>query len=140
MRHRLITVLSVYVTSMCCPFSDNKKGSIPSEKTSKDRGNCWPSASHPPWLRLHLQVWSKTNAKARRMEQRVKRMMFLLFCTSASTACIVTVELRLVLCPCRLSQAEYHEQEEIFKLRLGHLKKVTIDMLSVSQSMIRLHV
>uniref|UniRef100_A0A8C9ZHW1 non-specific serine/threonine protein kinase n=1 Tax=Sander lucioperca TaxID=283035 RepID=A0A8C9ZHW1_SANLU len=28
-----------------------------------------------------------------------------------------------VLCPCRLSQAEYHEQEEIFKLRLGHLKK-----------------
>uniref|UniRef100_A0AAQ6AP82 non-specific serine/threonine protein kinase n=1 Tax=Amphiprion ocellaris TaxID=80972 RepID=A0AAQ6AP82_AMPOC len=24
---------------------------------------------------------------------------------------------------CRLSQAEYHEQEEIFKLRLGHLKK-----------------
>uniref|UniRef100_A0A4W6FJ27 non-specific serine/threonine protein kinase n=1 Tax=Lates calcarifer TaxID=8187 RepID=A0A4W6FJ27_LATCA len=29
----------------------------------------------------------------------------------------------LVLCSCRLSQAEYHEQEEIFKLRLGHLKK-----------------
>ncbi len=28
------------------------------------------------------------------------------------------------LCRCRLSQAEYHEQEEIFKLRLGHLKKV----------------
>uniref|UniRef100_A0A8C2XRD1 non-specific serine/threonine protein kinase n=1 Tax=Cyclopterus lumpus TaxID=8103 RepID=A0A8C2XRD1_CYCLU len=28
-----------------------------------------------------------------------------------------------VLCPSRLSQAEYHEQEEIFKLRLGHLKK-----------------
>ncbi|KAM4598002.1 serine/threonine-protein kinase tousled-like 2 isoform 1-T1 [Polymixia lowei] len=31
--------------------------------------------------------------------------------------------LRPVLCPRRLSQAEYHEQEEIFKLRLGHLKK-----------------
>uniref|UniRef100_A0A7N6BN46 non-specific serine/threonine protein kinase n=1 Tax=Anabas testudineus TaxID=64144 RepID=A0A7N6BN46_ANATE len=30
---------------------------------------------------------------------------------------------RLVLCSRRLSQAEYHEQEEIFKLRLGHLKK-----------------
>uniref|UniRef100_A0A7N6APZ1 non-specific serine/threonine protein kinase n=1 Tax=Anabas testudineus TaxID=64144 RepID=A0A7N6APZ1_ANATE len=29
----------------------------------------------------------------------------------------------LVLCSRRLSQAEYHEQEEIFKLRLGHLKK-----------------
>uniref|UniRef100_A0A667YWJ3 non-specific serine/threonine protein kinase n=2 Tax=Myripristis murdjan TaxID=586833 RepID=A0A667YWJ3_9TELE len=29
----------------------------------------------------------------------------------------------LFLCLCRLSQAEYHEQEEIFKLRLGHLKK-----------------
>ncbi|XP_030233552.1 serine/threonine-protein kinase tousled-like 2 isoform X1 [Gadus morhua] len=28
-----------------------------------------------------------------------------------------------VLYPHRLSQAEYHEQEEIFKLRLGHLKK-----------------
>lgn len=26
--------------------------------------------------------------------------------------------------PCRLTLAEYHEQEEIFKLRLGHLKKV----------------
>lgn len=25
---------------------------------------------------------------------------------------------------CRLTLAEYHEQEEIFKLRLGHLKKV----------------
>uniref|UniRef100_A0A4W6FH60 non-specific serine/threonine protein kinase n=1 Tax=Lates calcarifer TaxID=8187 RepID=A0A4W6FH60_LATCA len=33
------------------------------------------------------------------------------------------ITLRLVLCSCRLSQAEYHEQEEIFKLRLGHLKK-----------------
>lgn len=28
------------------------------------------------------------------------------------------------VCFYRLSQAEYHEQEEIFKLRLGHLKKV----------------
>uniref|UniRef100_A0A8D3C1R6 non-specific serine/threonine protein kinase n=1 Tax=Scophthalmus maximus TaxID=52904 RepID=A0A8D3C1R6_SCOMX len=28
-----------------------------------------------------------------------------------------------LLCSRRLSQAEYHEQEEIFKLRLGHLKK-----------------
>uniref|UniRef100_A0A672ZZL1 non-specific serine/threonine protein kinase n=1 Tax=Sphaeramia orbicularis TaxID=375764 RepID=A0A672ZZL1_9TELE len=28
-----------------------------------------------------------------------------------------------LLCLHRLSQAEYHEQEEIFKLRLGHLKK-----------------
>uniref|UniRef100_A0A7N6F6V4 non-specific serine/threonine protein kinase n=1 Tax=Anabas testudineus TaxID=64144 RepID=A0A7N6F6V4_ANATE len=28
-----------------------------------------------------------------------------------------------ILCSRRLSQAEYHEQEEIFKLRLGHLKK-----------------
>lgn len=26
----------------------------------------------------------------------------------------------------RLTLAEYHEQEEIFKLRLGHLKKVSI--------------
>uniref|UniRef100_A0A7N6ATG2 non-specific serine/threonine protein kinase n=1 Tax=Anabas testudineus TaxID=64144 RepID=A0A7N6ATG2_ANATE len=30
---------------------------------------------------------------------------------------------RKILCSRRLSQAEYHEQEEIFKLRLGHLKK-----------------
>lgn len=30
---------------------------------------------------------------------------------------------------CRLSQAEYHEQEEIFKLRLGHLKKVILNNL-----------
>lgn len=28
------------------------------------------------------------------------------------------------VCKCRLTIAEYHEQEEIFKLRLGHLKKV----------------
>uniref|UniRef100_A0A7N8XCH9 non-specific serine/threonine protein kinase n=1 Tax=Mastacembelus armatus TaxID=205130 RepID=A0A7N8XCH9_9TELE len=33
------------------------------------------------------------------------------------------IAFRLVLYSCRLSQAEYHEQEEIFKLRLGHLKK-----------------
>lgn len=33
---------------------------------------------------------------------------------------------------CRLSQAEYHEQEEIFKLRLGHLKKVTVLIRGVS--------
>ena len=26
----------------------------------------------------------------------------------------------------RLTLAEYHEQEEIFKLRLGHLKKVSV--------------
>uniref|UniRef100_A0A8C6KPS4 non-specific serine/threonine protein kinase n=1 Tax=Nothobranchius furzeri TaxID=105023 RepID=A0A8C6KPS4_NOTFU len=31
--------------------------------------------------------------------------------------------LRLLLFSSRLSQAEYHEQEEIFKLRLGYLKK-----------------
>lgn len=28
--------------------------------------------------------------------------------------------------PHRLSLAEYHEQEEIFKLRIGHLKKVQL--------------
>lgn len=28
----------------------------------------------------------------------------------------------------RLTLAEYHEQEEIFKLRLGHLKKVRVNM------------
>uniref|UniRef100_A0A665UES5 non-specific serine/threonine protein kinase n=2 Tax=Echeneis naucrates TaxID=173247 RepID=A0A665UES5_ECHNA len=33
------------------------------------------------------------------------------------------IALTLRLYFCRLSQAEYHEQEEIFKLRLGHLKK-----------------
>lgn len=36
---------------------------------------------------------------------------------------MLKVTLRL-LCSNRLSQAEYHEQEEIFKLRLGYLKKV----------------
>lgn len=30
---------------------------------------------------------------------------------------------------CRLSLAEYHEQEEIFKLRIGHLKKVPANLL-----------
>lgn len=33
----------------------------------------------------------------------------------------LTLDLSLL---CRLTLAEYHEQEEIFKLRLGHLKKV----------------
>lgn len=45
---------------------------------------------------------------------------------------IKCIFLRLLFCPeiltCphfgRLTLAEYHEQEEIFKLRLGHLKKV----------------
>ena len=31
----------------------------------------------------------------------------------------------------RLTLAEYHEQEEIFKLRLGHLKKVSVMRKSV---------
>lgn len=122
---------------MCRLFSDNKKGLIPSERTLKDRGSCWPNASRPPWPRLRLQALSKTNAKARRMEQRVKRMtllfpVYLLFHTSFSPACPIEVALRLVLCLCRLSQAEYHEQEEIFKLRLGHLKKVMIDIRGVT--------
>lgn len=30
------------------------------------------------------------------------------------------------MCFGRLTLAEYHEQEEIFKLRLGHLKKVSV--------------
>lgn len=32
--------------------------------------------------------------------------------------------------PHRLSLAEYHEQEEIFKLRIGHLKKVQLLLLT----------
>lgn len=36
---------------------------------------------------------------------------------------------------CRLSQAEYHEQEEIFKLRLGHLKKVILHVFDASCSL-----
>lgn len=123
---------------MCHLFSDNKKESIPSERKLKDRGSCWPNANRPPWPRLHLQVWSKTNAKAKPMEQKVKRTMllffiYLLFHTSCfSPARIFKVALRFVLCPCRLSQAEYHEQEEIFKLRLGHLKKVMPDVFLFS--------
>lgn len=55
-------------------FPDNKNGSIPSERTLKGRGSSWPSASRRPWPRLHLRAWSKTNAKARQTERRVKRM------------------------------------------------------------------
>lgn len=36
----------------------------------------------------------------------------------------------------RLTLAEYHEQEEIFKLRLGHLKKVC-PMLTLQQQFIK---
>lgn len=36
----------------------------------------------------------------------------------------------------RLTLAEYHEQEEIFKLRLGHLKKVC-PMLNLQQQFIK---
>lgn len=115
---------------MYCVLSDNKKGSTPSERTLKGKGSCWPNASRPPWPRLHRQVWSKTNAKARPMEQKVKRMMLLIINLPFYTNCclpayMVEVSLmRLVWFSHRLSQAEYHEQEEIFKLRLGHLKKV----------------
>lgn len=35
----------------------------------------------------------------------------------------------------RLTLAEYHEQEEIFKLRLGHIKKVC-QMLHLAKSLI----
>lgn len=41
----------------------------------------------------------------------------------------------------RLTLAEYHEQEEIFKLRLGHLKKVSIMRKSIWRHVIfSLHV
>lgn len=36
----------------------------------------------------------------------------------------VRFETSLLYFVVRLTLAEYHEQEEIFKLRLGHLKKV----------------
>lgn len=39
----------------------------------------------------------------------------------------------------RLTLAEYHEQEEIFKLRLGHLKKVCT-MLNLKQQFIYFNV
>lgn len=56
-------------------FTGNKKGLIPSERTSSGKGSCWPNASRPQWPRLRPQAWSKTNAKAKPMEQRAKRMM-----------------------------------------------------------------
>uniref|UniRef100_A0A667ZFD2 non-specific serine/threonine protein kinase n=1 Tax=Myripristis murdjan TaxID=586833 RepID=A0A667ZFD2_9TELE len=48
------------------------------------------------------------------LEQNKRKMLFLH---------PFSILYNLFLCLCRLSQAEYHEQEEIFKLRLGHLKK-----------------
>lgn len=56
-------------------FTGNKKGLIPSERTLSGKGSCWPNASRPQWPRLRPQAWSKTNAKAKPMEQRAKRMM-----------------------------------------------------------------
>lgn len=44
----------------------------------------------------------------------------------------MNVTLKLVLFSNRLSQAEYHEQEEIFKLRLGYLKKVKLPVFMAS--------
>lgn len=55
-------------------FTGNKKGLIPSERTLSGKGSCWPNASRPQWPRLRPQAWSKTNAKAKPMEQRAKRM------------------------------------------------------------------
>lgn len=52
--------------------------------------------------------------------------MTVAFITLVPVTCVICRALKLVLCLCRLSQAEYHEQEEIFKLRLGHLKKVMV--------------
>lgn len=113
-------------------FPDNKKGSIPSERTLKDRGSSWPNASRRPWPRLRLQAWSKTNAKARQTEQRVKRMkMAFSYRVSLQVHSFNSTKVASVSC-CRLSQAEYHEQEEIFKLRLGHLKKVMVAIRDVS--------
>lgn len=120
--------------AICHLFSDNKKESIPSERTLKDRGNCWPNASRPPWPRLRPQAWSKTNAKAKPMGQKVKRTLLLfavyllLYIGCYFPSMHIQICLRSALCPRRLSQAEYHEQEEIFKLRLGHLKKVMTDV------------
>lgn len=112
-------------------FPDNKKGSIPSERTLKDRGSSWQNASRRPWPRLHLQASSKTNAKARQTEQRVKRMEMVFLGFSLHAHSLNCTKVGSVSC-CRLSQAEYHEQEEIFKLRLGHLKKVIVLIRDVS--------
>lgn len=38
--------------------------------------------------------------------------------------CVFETFALILTCFVRLTLAEYHEQEEIFKLRLGHLKKV----------------
>ena len=48
--------------------------------------------------------------------------------------CVINAKKHCVLYPHRLSQAEYHEQEEIFKLRLGHLKKVGVFCLFIVQT------
>lgn len=70
-RQSSVGVFNIYVSL----FSDNKKGLIPSERTLNGRGSCWPNASRPPWPRLRLRAWSKTNAKARPTGRRVKRTM-----------------------------------------------------------------
>lgn len=60
--------------------------------------------------------------------------MTMAFITILPVMCLIYSVLKLVSCRCRLSQAEYHEQEEIFKLRLGHLKKVMVRIGGVPNS------
>ena len=77
----------------------------------------------PPSLEQNKRK-SKTNGTESEAYVYFGYVSSLLLPTGLTCVHIVELALRLVLCSRRLSQAEYHEQEEIFKLRLGHLKKV----------------
>ena len=56
----------------------------------------------------------------------ISKSLLLPLCLSFSLSMFLSFSLSLSLHPHpSLTVAEYHEQEEIFKLRLGHLKKVS---------------
>lgn len=63
------------------------------------------------------EMWVKRKQEGTKLCLLCERLMH--FFSSALRYCFLCC-----FCSDRLSLAEYHEQEEIFKLRLGHLKKV----------------
>lgn len=74
---------------------------------------------------------NKRKSKANGTESEAYEAFDYLSSLFFNPAVFLPVALRFPLCLHRLSQAEYHEQEEIFKLRLGHLKKVMLLCLIV---------
>lgn len=120
----------------------SRRGSTSRGRTSSGRGSCSPSGSLPT-RRLLPSQWrpppSPSSARPRWSMATTRTPSSSPPCHSCEfegSMCALSLSNKRLLCSegfmcphfsSRLTLAEYHEQEEIFKLRLGHLKKVCVE-------------